>query len=309
MSHSASIAREAADHGLDVTSGAFEAIGGLVLANTCSPCIGQWDRKDIKKGEVNSSASFVFIAFLCPTGYFRSSRPATATSDIPDELQVILSSSDPDNDDTMLFNPNPMITHSPLLSPGLPPEMPLSSPKGLISNVPGFCASVIDKDDTKKSFDFTGELKKLNESGGSDRLSFVEQLENAFRTPVDLRDDFDLRLDAPCFYAHRMDSSIGTLVWWQAVVCTREKERARATNTSPSPPSARAKSLSATSLSGDEFTILKSIFTKAIEIPSPPSRVCLKVRHAHDCICFKCPKPLHAPSRAELCGLRFVHRG
>ncbi|KAJ8579885.1 hypothetical protein M405DRAFT_886336 [Rhizopogon salebrosus TDB-379] len=49
MSHSASIAREAADHGLDVTSGAFEAIGGLVLANTCSPCIGQWAGKTLRR--------------------------------------------------------------------------------------------------------------------------------------------------------------------------------------------------------------------------------------------------------------------
>jgi hypothetical protein len=192
MSHSASIAHEAADHSLDVTSGAFEAIGGLVLANTSSPCIGRWDRKDIMKGEVNSSASFVFIAFICPTGYFRSSRPSTATSDIPDELQVILSSSDPENDDTISFNPNPVITHSPLPSPGLPPEMPLPSPKGSISNVLGFCTSVIDKGDTKKSFDLTGELKKLNESDGSDRLSFVEQLESAFRASVNLRYDFDL---------------------------------------------------------------------------------------------------------------------
>ena len=48
------------------------------------------------------------------------------------------------------------------------------------------------EDDTKKSFDFTGELKKLNESGASDRRSFVEHLENAFRTPakIDLRYGF-----------------------------------------------------------------------------------------------------------------------
>jgi len=26
-----------------------------VLANACGPCIGQWDRKDVKKGEANSS--------------------------------------------------------------------------------------------------------------------------------------------------------------------------------------------------------------------------------------------------------------
>ncbi|KAG6896181.1 hypothetical protein C0992_009839 [Termitomyces sp. T32_za158] len=46
-----------------------------------------------------------------------------------------------------------------------------------------------DIDNTKKSFDFTAEIRKLNESGASDRESFVEQLENAFRTPakVDLR--------------------------------------------------------------------------------------------------------------------------
>ncbi|PBK61490.1 hypothetical protein ARMSODRAFT_1025623 [Armillaria solidipes] len=68
---------------------------------------------------------------------------------------------------------------------------------------PVFRAQVIDEqehhaelepseEDTNKSFDFTGEIKKLNESGDSDRHSFVEQLENAFRTPakIDLRYDF-----------------------------------------------------------------------------------------------------------------------
>ncbi|KAJ3832174.1 hypothetical protein F5878DRAFT_666812, partial [Lentinula raphanica] len=62
----------------------------------------------------------------------------------------------------------------------------------------------VDEDDTKKSFDFTGELQKLNESGGSDRASFVEQLEKAFKTPakIDLRYDFGgqdnlLRVDVP----------------------------------------------------------------------------------------------------------------
>ncbi|MEW6055287.1 MAG: aconitate hydratase [Bdellovibrionota bacterium] len=32
----------------------LEAIGGLVLANACGPCIGQWKRDDIKTGEKNS---------------------------------------------------------------------------------------------------------------------------------------------------------------------------------------------------------------------------------------------------------------
>ena len=32
----------------------FDEFGGVVLANACGPCIGQWDRKDIKKGDKNS---------------------------------------------------------------------------------------------------------------------------------------------------------------------------------------------------------------------------------------------------------------
>jgi aconitate hydratase len=76
MARSAHIAKEAAAHGLKakslftVTPGSeqvratiardgmidtFENIGGVVLANACGPCIGQWDRQDVKKGEKNSS--------------------------------------------------------------------------------------------------------------------------------------------------------------------------------------------------------------------------------------------------------------
>jgi len=75
MSRSAHIAREAAEHGVKAKSGftitpgseqvratiardgftdTFEKIGGVVLANACGPCIGQWDRKDVKMGEKNS---------------------------------------------------------------------------------------------------------------------------------------------------------------------------------------------------------------------------------------------------------------
>lgn len=28
--------------------------GGTVLANACGPCIGQWDRRDVAKGEKNT---------------------------------------------------------------------------------------------------------------------------------------------------------------------------------------------------------------------------------------------------------------
>ncbi|MFQ5579970.1 MAG: aconitate hydratase [Nitrospiria bacterium] len=37
--------------------GTFEELGGTVLANACGPCIGQWKREDVKKGEANSIIS------------------------------------------------------------------------------------------------------------------------------------------------------------------------------------------------------------------------------------------------------------
>ncbi|XP_034487898.1 probable aconitate hydratase, mitochondrial [Drosophila innubila] len=75
MGRCASIAQDAIDHGLkatipfNVTPGSeqiratierdgilevFNKFGGTVLANACGPCIGQWDRKDVKMGEKNT---------------------------------------------------------------------------------------------------------------------------------------------------------------------------------------------------------------------------------------------------------------
>lgn len=75
MTRAASVAQQALDHGIKskslftVTPGSeqiratierdgiakvFDDFGGLVLANACGPCIGQWDRQDIKKGDKNS---------------------------------------------------------------------------------------------------------------------------------------------------------------------------------------------------------------------------------------------------------------
>lgn len=78
MSRAASIVKDAASHGLKsksiftVTPGSeqiratiardgqletFKEFGGIVLANACGPCIGQWDRRDIKKGDKNTIVS------------------------------------------------------------------------------------------------------------------------------------------------------------------------------------------------------------------------------------------------------------
>lgn len=75
MQRAASIAKQALDKGIKakgkftVTPGSeqiratierdglskiFDDFGGVVLANACGPCIGQWDRKDVKKGEKNT---------------------------------------------------------------------------------------------------------------------------------------------------------------------------------------------------------------------------------------------------------------
>jgi aconitate hydratase len=75
MTRAASIAQQALDHGVKsktmftVTPGSeqiratmerdqvdkpFNDFGAIVLANACGPCIGQWDRQDVKKGEKNT---------------------------------------------------------------------------------------------------------------------------------------------------------------------------------------------------------------------------------------------------------------
>jgi len=75
MERAASVAQQALDHGVKakstftVTPGSeqiratierdgqmevFTQVGGIVLANACGPCIGQWKRHDIQKGERNS---------------------------------------------------------------------------------------------------------------------------------------------------------------------------------------------------------------------------------------------------------------
>ncbi|TRZ02270.1 hypothetical protein DNTS_034041, partial [Danionella cerebrum] len=75
MGRAASLAQQALDKGLKckaqftVTPGSeqiratierdgyakvFRDVGGIVLANACGPCIGQWDRRDVKKGDKNT---------------------------------------------------------------------------------------------------------------------------------------------------------------------------------------------------------------------------------------------------------------
>jgi len=79
MSRSASLCKQALDHGIvtksifTITPGSeqvratierdgiidvFEKVGGQVLANACGPCIGQWNRQDMKNGRNSIITSF-----------------------------------------------------------------------------------------------------------------------------------------------------------------------------------------------------------------------------------------------------------
>ena len=55
----------------------FEGAGAIVLANACGPCIGQWDRQDVKKGEKNTSAS-LSVYFLV-TFFFLTCDPVVTS--------------------------------------------------------------------------------------------------------------------------------------------------------------------------------------------------------------------------------------
>ena len=127
-------------------------------------------------------------------------------SDIPNELHVILTGDTlrlGGLEDTLTSLP-PTLTRRPP-SPGLPPVCPLPIPVASHTSVGHPSRSLIpvpwmdnvqlegpeesdssslEENDTKKSFDFTTELKRLSESAGSHRHSFMEQLEDAFRTPA-----------------------------------------------------------------------------------------------------------------------------
>jgi len=78
MGRSVSLAKQALDNGIKAKAGftitpgseqiratierdgyseILRGIGGVVLANACGPCIGQWDRKDVPKGTKNTIVS------------------------------------------------------------------------------------------------------------------------------------------------------------------------------------------------------------------------------------------------------------
>ena len=202
----------------------------LTFGSRCSTRTGSVDSRDgfsSASSVMSSSSSSYNIpspVFTKDPGHTRQ-RSSTSTSrsgvgsrdsDIPDELHAILSRRTDDEEssieDTVSYRQERTASLPVPAAMSRPPAIPLPSiePSSFksASEVPVFRAFVIDEqnnhhdidessisseDDTKKSFDFTGELKKLNHSGVSHRRSFVEQLENAFGTPagVDMQYSFN----------------------------------------------------------------------------------------------------------------------
>ncbi|EJD08498.1 uncharacterized protein FOMMEDRAFT_151360 [Fomitiporia mediterranea MF3/22] len=127
--------------------------------------------------------------------------PSDPNYDIPRELRILLDNgSDRDTSYSLSADRGFMADHDAFMcplppSPGTPPNMPLppvessesvsqSSPSSELNelNDEAFIASD-DESETKKSFDFTAELRKLDCSRATDNQSFAMQLEEAFKTP------------------------------------------------------------------------------------------------------------------------------
>jgi serine/arginine repetitive matrix protein 2 len=200
----------------------------LTFGSRCSTRTGSVDSRDGFSSASSVASSSSSTSYNIPSPVFTKDpghtrqRSSTSTStststsrsdvgsrdsDIPDELQAILSRRTDDEEssieDTISYRQERTASLPVPAAMSRPPAIPLPSIEPLsfksASEVPVFRAFVIDEqnnhhdidessisseDDTKKSFDFTGELKKLNHAGVSHRRSFVEQLENAFGTPA-----------------------------------------------------------------------------------------------------------------------------
>lgn len=73
----------------------LEGVGGVVLANACGPCIGQWDRRDVKKGEKNCEYLHPFRVQTSEPGTGRQSdSPGSSRYLHPyDDIHVLTTSS------------------------------------------------------------------------------------------------------------------------------------------------------------------------------------------------------------------------
>ena len=176
MTRSADICKQAASHGLKTKSGFLitpgseqvratiqrdgilndlEAAGGKVLANACGPCIGQWDRKDMKKGERNSIITSYNRNFTARNDGNAATHAFVASPDIVTALSIAGSLS---------FNP---MKDTLVGSDGK--EFKLTAPKGLELPPKGYDAG----ENTFQAPPEDGSNIKVEVSPTSDRLQLL----------------------------------------------------------------------------------------------------------------------------------------
>lgn len=129
--------------------------GGIVLANACGPCIGQWDRKNVKKGEKNTIVTSYNRNF---TGR-NDANPATHGFVTSPEMTVALTLAG-----TLDFNP---LTDKLKAADGS--EFLLDSPYGDELPQRGFDAG----EDTYQAPPADGSAVVVNVSPSSDRLQLL----------------------------------------------------------------------------------------------------------------------------------------
>ncbi len=133
----------------------LEGIGGMVLANACGPCIGQWKRDDIEPGETNT----IFTSYNRNFPKRNDGNPSTLAFIGSPELATAMALGG-----TLDFNP---LTDTLIGSDGAevkltPPTAPELPSKGFIHPTSGYVAPSTSHRDTPITIDDDSErLQKL----------------------------------------------------------------------------------------------------------------------------------------------------
>lgn len=147
----------------------LQNIGGVVLANACGPCIGQWKREDVKQGEKNS----IITSFNRNFSRRNDGNEATAAFIGSPELVTAMAIAG-----KLSFNPlTDTLTNSDgkqvKLNPPKPaPETP---PKGFIPDENGYIAPAVDGDKVQIAVNPDSErLQLLEPFAGWDGKDYQE---------------------------------------------------------------------------------------------------------------------------------------
>ncbi|MGE0199464.1 MAG: aconitate hydratase [Candidatus Melainabacteria bacterium] len=184
MERAASIARQALKHGLKsksyllITPGseqiyqtiqkdgqmqAFEAVGGTVMANACGPCIGNWDRSDIKMGETNA----IISSFNRNFPKRNDGNPETLSFIASPEIVMAMSLAG-----STQFNPLKDSVNGQMFEPPQAPEIP---PNGFVFSREGFLEAPADRSKLSVSVDpGSTRLEILEPFGPWDGKDFVD---------------------------------------------------------------------------------------------------------------------------------------